>query len=251
MPDIFTQPPKKHEAPTVEILTKPATPEPVAQPQPPMVESQEQSSLETHQIKYPQGHSVGLFSSFRMHPKGLKFVNQEADEHIILFIRRHFIVNVPWLALTFLFSLLPIATFILIDLSNLVLFSMPPQLVVILVLFYYLIILNYALMNFIIWFYHVGIVTPKRLLDLDVYNILSHHLAETEIADVVDVSYAQKGFFQSFFNYGNVPIQTQAIKANFEFEASPLPAEVSDIITDLRPHRPHHAKPKQGGAPHA
>lgn len=268
MPDIFTKPPTskptlapeetKQELKTVleqEAKQTEQAPQPEKKSQPLILQTEDQTkSVEEAPIKvtqYPAGSSVGLFSSFRMHPKGLKFVNQEDGEHIILFIRRHFIVNFPWVALTVVFSLLPVLVFALINVSGLTLFNIPPQLVVIMVIFYYLVIFNYALMNFIIWFYHVGIVTPKRLLDLDVYNILSHHLAETEIADVVDVSYAQKGFFQSFFNFGDVPIQTQAIKANFEFEASPRPAEVSDIITDLRPHRPHPPKPGKGGGAHA
>ncbi len=262
MPDIFTLPPKKSVEPTqqpqsnqAQQVSEPAQQQPIAEnqqtpiPQKPLVLQTEtvagDSAIKVSE--FPEGTSLGLLSAFRMHPKGIKFVNQEKDEHIILFLRRHFIINVPWILLTILFSFLPPIVYGLIVVSNLDLFTLPPSLIFILIAFYYLIIFNYALMNFIIWFYHVGIVTPKRLLDLDVYNILSHHLAETEIADVVDVSYMQRGFFQSFFNYGDVPIQTQAIKANFEFETCPKPAEVSDIITDLRPHRPHAPKPNPGG----
>ncbi len=242
MPDIFTshepkKPEQVHHQPKEHHVQ---THEPVHDQRPvPTPQTITSEHLATASSQYPDGGSIGLFSSFRMHPKGVKFVNQEKGEHIILFLRRHFITNVPWILLTILFSLLPIVIIAILQFSNLSLFNLSPQLSIILLLFYYLIIFNYALMHFIIWFYHVGIVTPKRLLDLDVYNILSHHLAETEMADIVDVSFAQNGFFQSFFDFGNVPIQTQAIKANFEFESSPKPAIVSDIITDLRPHRGH------------
>lgn len=259
MPDIFTSPedkqtPPQPQAPAHHPVHQSAhqpthhTQQQQAVPYPDKPVPQE-GTEQKPAIKveaYPEGKSIGLLSSYTKHPKGIKFVNQERDEHIILFLRRHFIVNVPWIFLTIVFSLLPLFVFFLIEVSNINLFTIPPQLVVIIMIFYYLVVFNYALMNFIIWFYHVGIVTQKRLLDLDVYNILSHHLAETEMHDIVDVSYAQKGFFQSFFNYGDVPIQTEAIKANFEFEASPHPAEVSDIITDLRPHRPHMPRPNEG-----
>lgn len=225
MPDIFTATEKKPE----EIVGKAEA----------KVAIEEKHSLIPQRgiLKtLPKPSSLGLLSTFRMRPTGVKFVNQEEDEEIILFIRRHFITNFPWIFLTALFLMLPLVAVFFFQLSGLVLFDLSPQLTVVMVSFYYLIILTYALMQFIVWFYHVGIVTQKRLLDLDVYNVLSHHLAETEIADIVDVSYAQRGFFQSFFNYGDVPIQTEAIKANFEFEASPQPAVVSDVITDLRPH---------------
>ena len=225
MPDIFTQP--QATKPVQEAPSQPVAPQ----------TSQTQSRI-PKLSSIPANirpTSLGLLSYFRRYPLGVKFWNQEADESIILFIRRHFITNLPWILLTLLLSVLPMITIVLFRLSNLYLFSIPPHFVLVLLSFYYLIVFNYALVNFIVWFYHVGIVSQKRLLDLDVYNILNHDLAETNINDVVDVSYNQRGFFQSFFNYGDVPIQTTAFKANFEFEECPRPAEVSDIITDLRP----------------
>lgn len=177
---------------------------------------------------------LGLFSHYCTNPAGISFVNQERNEHIILFLRRHFITNIGWIFWTIIFLLLPPIINFLVTISGISAFSVPDNLLLVGTIFYYLLVLNIALINFILWFYHVGIVTQKRLMDLDVYNILNHHLAETQITEVVDVSYAQQGFFQSFFNYGNIPIQTEAIKANFEFELSPKPSTVSDIITDLR-----------------
>jgi hypothetical protein len=218
MPDIFTSPKAKD-------LTLTETPEDT----PAVIPSK--GILKT----LPKPSSLNLLSMFRMNPLGVKFVNQEDDEQIILFIRRHVATNVPWVLLTLLFAIMPLITMFLFRITDLHLFDLPTQLFIILLSFYYLVLLGYAFMQFIVWFYHVGIVTQKRLLDLDVYNILNHHLAETEIADIVDVSYSQRGFFQSFFNYGNVPIQTEAMKANFEFEEAPRPAVISDVITDLRP----------------
>jgi hypothetical protein len=180
--------------------------------------------------------SPGLFNAYCLYPKGITFINQEDGEKLLLFLRRHFITNVPWILLTILFLFVPPIITTIFAITNFAPFLIPPQMTFVIITFYYLAIVNYALGKFIVWFYHVGIVTHKRLLDLDVDNILTYHLAETEMRDIVDVSYSQKGFFQSFFNFGNVPIQTEAIKANFEFEEAPHPAEVADIITDLRPH---------------
>jgi hypothetical protein len=217
MPDIFTAPDKNTEQTEKPAVTPTRIP----------------SRGILRQL--PEPSTLNLFSMFRMRPKGVTFVNQEEDEEIVLFIRRHFVTNFPWIFITALFLILPLVTIFFFRLTAFVLFDISPMLLTIMLVFYYLVVFTYALMQFIVWFYHVGIVTQKRLLDLDVYNVLSHHLAETEIADIVDVSYSQRGFFQSFFNYGDVPIQTTAIKANFEFEDAPRPAVVSDIITDLRP----------------
>lgn len=182
----------------------------------------------------------GLFSSYCPNPVGMEFKNKEGDEDIVLFLRRHFLTNIPWIVATSIMLLLPPLYFSILRITDFIFFPVPPQMTFILVTFYYIVILSYAFGKYIVWYYHVGIITEKRLLDLDVDNIFHYHLAETEMRDIVDVSYTQKGFFQSFFHFGNVHIQTQAIKANFEFEETPWPAKVSDIITDLRPQ--HEAK---------
>lgn len=176
----------------------------------------------------------GIFTAYQLQPKGISFANQEPDENILLFLRRHFATNFPWVSSTLLFLIAPIPLGLLLGLSGVAFDVIPTQVIFVLVLFYYIMVLNFAFVKFITWFYHVGVVTQKRLLDLDIDNILHYHLSETNIQDIVDVSHSQKGFFQGFFNYGNVPMQTEAIKANFEFEASPNPATVADIITDLR-----------------
>ena len=225
MPDIFNSPEKKSLT-----LTETSKETPAVVP----TQSQVVPDGEIRTLKGYPPKSLGLLSYFKMHPLGVKFANQEEDETIVLFLRRHFVTNIPWILLTLFFLVVPILAVALFQITNFSLFTVPPKLLAAFILFYYLVILGYALMRFVIWFYHVGIVTQKRLLDLDVYNILNHHLAETDIDEIVDVSYAQHGFFQSFFDFGDVPIQTKAVKANFEFEEAPHPAQVSDIITDLR-----------------
>ena len=84
------------------------------------------------------------------------------------------------------------------------------------------------------WFYNIGVVTQKRLVDVDTSNILSHNTAAASFKELVDIKFVQRGFLQSFFNYGDIDIQTEAIRANFEFKAAPKPTKVVDIISDLR-----------------
>jgi hypothetical protein len=253
MPDIFTSHPEKKDEP--KEATQPTPPPANTQPAETAQEQHTQSLQETakpehnlmvqkdakEDIEHPakevikhERNPVTLLSHYCEHPAGVHFVNQENNEEIVLFLRRHFATNIPWLIITFLLLFLPPIVYALFSLSNFTLFAIPISLVVILVGFYYLIVFNYALLNFITWFYDMGIVSKKRLIDLDANNILHHHWAETEIGDIVDVSVTQQGFFQSFWNYGNVHIQTEAVKANFEFVSAPKPSSVSDIISDLK-----------------
>jgi hypothetical protein len=102
---------------------------------------------------------------------------------------------------------------------------------IILVSFYYILVLGFALFNFADWFYNIGIASDKRLLDLD-FERLSHiDLALTLLPEVEDVVYQQKGFFASLFNYGDVVAHTVTGKEEFVFEKVPNPDQVVEIIS--------------------
>jgi hypothetical protein len=255
MPDIFTQPHEEKKEVVQPAQQQPVQPSVLQQKAPPPQEKAEDKkedlTREEHtplvqkdakqDAEHPAkemltnaGNQIPFFAHYVEKPRGIKFVNQEDREEVLLFLRRHFATNIPWLVVSFLLLFLPIIVWILFSASNFTLFSIPTSIIIVLVGFYYVVVFNYALLNFITWYYDMGIVSRKRLIDLDANNILHHHWAETEIKDVVDVSVTQQGFFQSFFNYGNVHIQTEAIKANFEFVAAPKPSTASDIITDLK-----------------
>src|SRR5690606_32376731 len=86
-------------------------------------------------------------------------------------------------------------------------FQPSPVTIIIFLLLYYLALFGYVLLKFSAWYFHVGLITNKRLVDIDMHSILSKNVAETEIAAVEDVAYIQKGILQSLFNYGTVNIQ--------------------------------------------
>lgn len=215
MPDIFS--PKPVEEPT-EIQHKPHP------------DADARKSVE--KLMHSPHHTMRLFASYQLHPKGVTFTNQEPDEDILLFVRRHLITNLPWAIISFLLLLIPpILLFLLSFIDG---FVLPQGLIIVLTAFYYLLILSYAFSKFISWFYNIGIITQKRIVDLDSTNILSHNTATATFSEIVDVKFTQRGFLQSTFDYGDIHIQTEALRANFEFDASPKPTEVADLISDLR-----------------
>lgn len=223
MPDIFSTKPKTEIK--KETHEEPEKLHPKPQPEAEAVASVDKLIHEQHQ-------AMSLFATYAKHPKGITFANQEPDEVILLFLRRHFITNVPWLITVFLLFLIP--PLLLFFLSFLNSFTFPGTLVTVLISFYYLIIIGYAFSKFISWFYNIGVVTQKRIIDLDSANILAHNTATANFNEIVDVKFTQRGFFQSSFDYGDIHIQTEAIHANFEFDACPKPTEVTDVISDLR-----------------
>lgn len=183
-------------------------------------------------------NEVKLFTAYCPHPKGVTFTSQEHDETIQLLLRRHMATNIPWLIKTSLLLVVPLAFFVFTLFFPLITFPVPTGVIISLTAFYYLIVFSYGFSSFISWFYNIGLITNTRVIDMDSYNILHHNIAATHLPDVVDVEFTQKGFLASTFNFGDIHIHTEAVKAglqsNFEFNATPNPAKVTDTIIDLR-----------------
>jgi len=173
-----------------------------------------------------------VLASFHEQPEGITLPNQADDEQIILFLRRHYITNIPWQTATVIFVMLPLLAFAFLPLISLP-FSIPPQYTLVFLLFYYLIVFGYAFINFVVWFYNVGIVSNKRLIDIDINGISSKDVAATDLQDILDINYTQSGFQENLFDFGDVHIETEAIKPNFEFLKVPHPARVTEIISSM------------------
>jgi len=180
-----------------------------------------------------QKRELHPFSTFHTFPEGVVFENQEKDEIIHLFLRRHLITNIGWVTSSFSLALIPLLV-LFIQASGLYLFpELPYSYLLVGALFYYVILFGYNLVNSVSWFYNIGLVTQLRVVDVDLSNIQHKNVSATTLGDIVDVSYSQKGFFQSLFDYGDVVIQTEGIRENFEFLKVPHPAKVADVVSDL------------------
>lgn len=185
---------------------------------------------------------VHHFASFNDHPKGITFQDQKKGEEVFLLLRKHFITNFPWLFATVVLLILPIILLpFLGSLAGLLLIptNLNPVLVFILFSFYYLIVLTYTYINFITWFYNVSLVTNQRVIDIDFSDLVYHNLAATKISLVQDVNYSQVGVIPSFFNYGDVFVQTAAENPNFDFHSVPKPSTVVNIIENMIGRKKH------------
>jgi len=175
---------------------------------------------------------VHFYTAFCERPDGVTFDAQEEDEEILLLIRQHFVTNLPWIFGALLLIIIPL--FIIPFISQLLpIIQLEPITQVFFVLFYYLVVFGFILLNFSLWYFHVALVTNKRIIDVDLYGILVREVAETKLDLVEDVSYTQIGFIQSFFNFGDVDVQTAGPTSNVEFEKAPKPVLITRILGDL------------------
>lgn len=193
---------------------------------------EEEMDLTARLEKPEQKSNPHFYSSYCYYPKNVKFLNQEADEEIILLIRRRFIVNIPWIATGVFFAILgPIFGPIL--LASLPISPINPIQLAIMLALYLLIVFGFMLTKFTLWYFHVGIVTNKRIKDIDIHGVLFKDIAEAKIQDIQDVKYSQVGFLPSLFNFGDIFVQTAGATPNIEFDKAPNPSAIAKIIGDM------------------
>lgn len=214
MPDIFITPPKDKD--------KKATTE------------EAKIALEKSHVISNENH-IHCLSSFCTNSDIFSFHSQDPGEKIILFLRRHFITNIGWLFIAFVFSIIPPLLFIFgISFFEFLNLNFSVKLITSIIIFYYLILFAYVMLNFLDWFYNVTIITEKRIVDIDYYGLLYHNVAITKLTQIEDVNYTKIGFLRSIFNYGDVYAQTAgSVSDHFDMLAIPQPEKIANFISDL------------------
>lgn len=180
----------------------------------------------------PQKKNAHFFSNLALYPGNITFEAQEENEEIILLIRHDLITNTGWIVAAIILILIPP---ILQATSALFtpFFTISGMTQIILVLFYYLIVFGFILVQFTLWYFNAVLITNLRIIDYDVTGILVKHISETKLNLVEDVNYSQVGSIRTIFDYGEVVVQTAGASENFIFELVPQPARIVKIIGDM------------------
>lgn len=182
------------------------------------------------------GKFKSLFGSFVVIPPKTRFESQDDDEKVEVLGRRHFITNLKWITLACFAFFVPLfwGEFPMIK-------ALDVNTNFVLSIVWYSALLFYVIQNFILWFYNVYIVTNERVVDVDFFGLLHKNINVTQIIKIVDVNYSQKGIFASFFNYGDVVVQTaseqrsddKGERSAFSFNRVANPNLVVKIISEL------------------
>lgn len=232
MPDIFIDqdppdiPPEKKSAPSKK----------------PEEEKKESSGLTSHDktellnnlgIK-SHGGGLHALSAYFEDPSRVKFTNKLDNEILLIFLRRHFVTNFPWVLKAVAMALIPIifeflGAFGLYSTS----FVEPTGKIIVYGFYYFFILSGYVFVNYMHWFYNISLVTDIRIIDIDFSEIVFENVSATKLSQVEDVTYNQVGILRSIFDYGDVHVQTAGTASNFEFHAVPHPENVIRIINHL------------------
>ncbi|MBU0569713.1 hypothetical protein KKB40_02950 [Patescibacteria group bacterium] len=174
-------------------------------------------------------HTRSPLSAFCFYPDRVKFANKDAEEKIILLLRKHPITNLGWIIIAFLMiiapTFLPLLTFFEF---------LPTEFRAVFIIIWYLITTAYVIEEFLSWFFHVNIITDERIIEVDFANLFYREMTDANIDEIQDVTVEMGGAFRTSVNYGNIVIQTAAQIPKIEFEAVPQPDKVARILRELR-----------------
>lgn len=166
------------------------------------------------------------FSAFNTMPTAY-FAEIDADEQTVLMLRAHPVTQIPWIfnVVVGIIAIIAFDIFLAQYLSFRI--SLRVNLIGI------ALILAYGWYNFLIWYYTVGFVTNKRIIDIDYHGIVKRVVSQAPIIKLSDVTAKVAGFFGQIFNYGNVHVATEGATQNIEFLEIPSPDEAVAIINDV------------------
>lgn len=167
-----------------------------------------------------------VLHAFCVRPE-ISFEAQGDNEEVILVVRAHPITQLYWIINGFLFLIM------LLGIN----YFIPHFLQSAQILFLNAMIISgiftYLWINILSWYFNVGIITNQRVIDVDLSSIIYREVTYTNLGKIEDVTSKGGGFIASYFNYGNVFIQTAGTEVNIEFIDIPHPADVAKLVNQL------------------
>jgi len=176
----------------------------------------------------------GNVRSFSILPGKVRFETQETREKIILLLRQHWVTQFSWVLTAGLMIWAPLCLLWIPILDFL-----PGNFQFMIIVIWYLLIVAFIYEKFILWFYHVFIITDERVIDVDFYNLLYKEVSEAKIDNIEDVTYRQGGMMKAWLNFGDISLQTAAEKQEFMIENVPQPFKVVKILNELKLEEEH------------
>lgn len=161
--------------------------------------------------------------------------NPVPNEEVVFFLRRH---PITLLGLFFGFFFLMIAPFAIWS----ILATFQPEVLEDPVSFtlllmggsaFFLFAWLFLFQAFLDYYLDTWIVTTKRILNIEQTGLFGRTVSELRLYRIQDVTAVVNGISNTFFNYGEVEIQTAGEKEHFVFEQVSNPNNISKVILEL------------------
>lgn len=161
--------------------------------------------------------------------------NQRPDEHVILFLRRHWFALLAIVAAFVLLVGVPLAVgWYFLDLvEEWLVHPVIGPLFVIVGSIYFLSIWLFAFLEFTDYYLDTWIITNQRIINIEQEGLFNRTASELDLAAVQDTTAEIRGVLQTLFTYGQVYVQTAGEKGRFHFKNIDNPEHVKELITQL------------------
>ncbi|MBI4098455.1 MAG: PH domain-containing protein [Candidatus Magasanikbacteria bacterium] len=159
-------------------------------------------------------------------------IHQEANERIKLLLRRHPITFIPKILLVLILLAIPPVVGALFE-QGLLADPFWGPVLVLLGSGYILLILTFFHALFVDYYLDVWVVTNDRIIDIHQAALFKRTVAELDLKQVQDVTSKTVGVFGTFFDFGDVSIQTAGAKEKFIFQNVPKPHFIRGQILKL------------------
>lgn len=164
-----------------------------------------------------------------------RFPGQRENETIKYILRRHRITLLLPLIYLFFLAWLPLAFYALLIPGVFSAFMRPPyqELYFLLITIYYGFLWIITFIEWIDYYLDIWIITDQRILDIQQRGLFHRVSAELDLKRVQDITSTVDGPWQTFFQYGDIQLQTASEENIIKPRAIPHPVTVRREIMDL------------------
>ena len=174
-----------------------------------------------------------MFNAYLENPQNCRFEGQDPGEKILLLLRAHIITNIPWIFFSIVLFFLPFFVPLIFTFFDFDINAIPQGFVLIFLIINYLLVMVIVYEGFLHWYFNVDLVTSEKILDISFDSLLYKGVDLAPLSKIEEADSVTAGIIGTFFNFGNVSVQTAGSKIAIEMKNIPHPAHVADVILDL------------------
>lgn len=165
--------------------------------------------------------------------KKITFPGQYEDEQILLIKRRHYLVMLSFILMLALLILIPFFVYfflpVVLDISNAKIFK---NLFLFIASLYYLCLAILSFFIFIDYYLDIWIITNQRIISIEQRGLFRRIVTELRYSQIQDITSDVSGLVATFFQFGNIMIQTAAEEERIKLRQITHPIETRRIISD-------------------
>src|SRR5258708_11093051 len=192
----------------------------------------------TRSVKFNKAQNHKRFNALFVLPKEKSYENLETDERVIFFIYRHPIVMFKKIAVGALLILVPILALFAVTQTH---DPFGLKLTLFLCFYWYCFVIFYFLAVFVSYRSDVFIVTNERIIDFDLYNLMTKEVDDADLGAIHDIKHeGSSGVFRAAYNVGDITLtmpSKELVMKNLP-EPGKLALAIGEVVEEAKLKKP-------------